>query len=183
MNRMKTAISIQTAERTVDETPQYAEIIEEDMTLTLPQGKNTQIITEPEILVAENSNTTGLFEEHSSSSSNTENNASEDLNDGYEKPYSTLVSNNGHEIEHVYHKTKQNCTYENVSTFENVSFGLSVELQEFSLDKTTTLVYSNESVNMNDGENYSKDTDHYFQRLNVSKQTETKEYINLLLKQ
>lgn len=38
MNRMITAISIQTAERTVDETPHYAEVIEEDMILTLPQG-------------------------------------------------------------------------------------------------------------------------------------------------
>lgn len=38
MNRMITAISIQTAERTVGETPHYAEIIEEDMILTLPQG-------------------------------------------------------------------------------------------------------------------------------------------------
>lgn len=38
MNRMIPAISIQTAERTVGETPHYAEIIEEDMILTLPQG-------------------------------------------------------------------------------------------------------------------------------------------------
>ncbi|VDI64121.1 Hypothetical predicted protein [Mytilus galloprovincialis] len=112
--KMITAISIQTAERTVDETPHYAEIIEEDMILTLPQ--------EPEILVAENSNTTGLSEEHSSSSSNTDNNASEDLNDGYEKPYSTLVSNNGHEVEHDYHKTKQNWIYENSTTCNHAIF-------------------------------------------------------------
>lgn len=38
LNRMITAVSIQTAERTVNENPHYTEIIEGDSILTPPPG-------------------------------------------------------------------------------------------------------------------------------------------------
>ncbi|CAC5424851.1 unnamed protein product [Mytilus coruscus] len=186
--RVITAINIRTAERNADENQHYAEIIEEDSILTPPQGNNTQIISETDRIVAENSNTTALSDEHSSASSNTDMDASENLDDGYEKPYTTLVAYNGGEDEHVYRKTKQNWTYENLTSFENATFGHSVEFkeQEFSLGETKPNVYANEgqeSANMHYGENYSKETDDDFQRSNVYKQMETTEYINLSLKQ
>lgn len=91
-------------------------------------------------------------------------------------------------MEHVYRKTKQNWTYGNSTAFKNATFGDSVEYTEqvFSLDKTNKNVYVNEgqeSANINCGENYTKKTDNGFQRSNVHKQKETKEYINLSLKQ
>ncbi|CAC5424852.1 unnamed protein product [Mytilus coruscus] len=151
-------------------------------------GNNTQIISENFGIVAENSNTCTavLSDKHSSASSNTDINASEDLDDGYEKPYTTLVANHGEKDEHVYHKTKQKWTYENSITFKNATFEHSVE---FSLDKTKTNVYANEgqeSANMDYRENdsnMSKKTDDDFQRSNVYKQKETIEYINLSIKQ
>ncbi|XP_052079676.1 uncharacterized protein LOC127717859 isoform X2 [Mytilus californianus] len=181
-----TSINIQTAERNVDESSHYAEIIEGDSILTQPQGNNTQIISETYGIVAENSNTTVMSDKHSSASSNTDINASEDLDDGYEKPYTTLVANHEGKDEHVYRKTKQNWTYENSTIFKNATFEHSVE---FSLDKTKTNVYANEgqeSANMDYGENdsnMSKKADDDFQRSNVCKQKETIEYINLSIKQ
>ncbi|CAC5368462.1 unnamed protein product [Mytilus coruscus] len=118
------------------------------------KGNNTQIISETDRIVVENSNTTALSDEHSAASSNTDINAPENLDDGYGKPYTTLVANNGCEYEHIYRKTKQNWTYENSTPFKNATFGHSVEFTEqgFSLDKTKTNVYANEgqeSANMN----------------------------------
>ncbi|CAG2201490.1 unnamed protein product [Mytilus edulis] len=182
--KLITAISMQTAERTVNENPHYTEIIDGDSILTPPPGNETQIISE---IIAENSNTAALSDDRSSSSSNTDINVSEDSNDGYEKPYTTLVSIKGNEVEHVYRKTKQSWTYGNSNALQNATLGHSVKYTEqvFSLDKTNAINANEgqESANMKCAENYTKKTDDDSQRSNVHKQKKTKEYINLLLKQ
>lgn len=99
-----------------------------------------------------------------------------------------MVTIKGSEVGHVYHKIKQNWNYGNSTALKNATFGHSVEYTEqvISLDETNTNVYANEgqeSANINFGENNTKKTDDGFQRSNVHKHKETKEYINLLLKQ
>lgn len=110
------------------------------------------------------------------------------MEDGYEKPYTILLANNGTEDEHVYRKTDHNLTDENPTLLTSSASGHSIGFKqlELSMGQTKANYYANkvqENVKPNNDENYSKDTDDDFQWLNVHKQRKTQEYINLSLKQ
>ncbi|CAG2201491.1 unnamed protein product [Mytilus edulis] len=156
--------TIQTVDQNDDASPHYAEIPLEDIILTPSQGNHTQSIT------------TSPSDVRSASSSNNDTNTLENVDDGYEQPYTTLGSNVEVEVARVNHKTKQNMAYQNLTPSKHECFGHSVECCNVYANE------SQESANIRYGENHAKETDD-IHRSNVHKQNDTKEYINLLLKQ
>lgn len=126
-----------------------------------------------------------VSEEPSLSISDNDIDASEILDDGYEKPYSTLVENGRDEIKHIYLSTTNNSTDENSIPFENAACGLSPGFRELdsSSDRANIPIYENDShenVKLNCFENCTNDRDI---RLDVYKQNNPVAYINLSLKQ
>ncbi|XP_052079669.1 uncharacterized protein LOC127717851 isoform X2 [Mytilus californianus] len=113
--RMITAVNIQTPERNGEESAHYAEIIEDDNIRTPSQGNNISIISTADRMVAASRNLISVFDEHSSTASENDTNAAESLDDGYEKPYTTLVENIEAEDNHVYLITKDTPKVQSIS--------------------------------------------------------------------
>ncbi|XP_052081070.1 uncharacterized protein LOC127719060 [Mytilus californianus] len=133
--RMITTRNDQTAERNSDDSAHYIEIVEDNFVLaTLPEHNNQMISTDSR-LVVENRNISIVSEEqylalsnndtdtseHTVASSDNESIASEDLDDGYERPYTTLVAHNYVEDEHGYSSTKTSSIYDNSSSLQNTT--------------------------------------------------------------
>ncbi|XP_052079680.1 uncharacterized protein LOC127717860 isoform X3 [Mytilus californianus] len=186
--RIKAATNIPSPELFGDESSHYADIIEDDNLLTPTQGTNTQMLSTTNTIhvVVENRGISHVFDEHLSSISDNDINASDILYDGYEKPYSTLIENDIEEIKHVYLSTTNNSTYENLTPSENTACGHSPGFTELdsSPDKPKAHIAENdcqEHVKLNYVENCSNERN--FQRPYVYKQQNQVEYINLSLKQ
>ncbi|CAC5417638.1 unnamed protein product [Mytilus coruscus] len=73
-------------------------------------------------------------------------NAAENLDDGYEKPYSTLVANIEVEDNHVYVTTKNNPNIQQVSPFVHAAYRHFFEFteQNYSLDEAKNNSYAKE---------------------------------------
>lgn len=102
---------------------------------------------------------------------------SQNYDDGYEKPYTTLVVQNLTKDEHVYLKTNKVSYYENLTPFEKAA---SVENGK---QKTNLHVYENdhqENVNLN---NIDNDFDNHCQQSYIDPKYSKAVYINLMLKQ
>ncbi|CAC5411926.1 DSCAML1 [Mytilus coruscus] len=186
--RMIAAINIQTLERNGIESAHYAEITEDNFIQTQSQGNNTHVFSTADgiRILVENRGISHLSEERSSTISENDINASEILDDGYEKPYSTLVVNDRDEDKHIYLSTTNNSTNENSTPSENAACGHSPGFTELdsSPHRTNTPIYENdcqENVKLHYFENCSYQRD--FQRPYVYKHRNQVEYINLSLKQ
>lgn len=141
---------------------------------------------EPNRILVENRNMAHLSDEHSSSLSSYDIDVSDDLQDGYENPYTTMVAYNRDEDQHVYLTTTNNATISNSPSLENTSSGLFCRSKELfsSLDQTQTHICENtcsENVKLNYVEKLSNESD--LQRPDDYNQNETVEYINLSLNQ
>lgn len=137
---------------------------------------------EPNRILVENRNMAPLSDDHSSSLSNYDIDVLDDLQDGYENPYTTMVAYDRDEDQHVYLTTTNNVTILNSPSPENASSGLLCRSKE--LFSTQTHIYENacsENVKLNSVEKLSNESD--FQRPDDYSQNETVEYINLSLKQ
>lgn len=137
---------------------------------------------------AENISIAQMSAEQNSSLSNSNSDTTENLNNGYEHPYTTLVANNGDEDEHVYDVSKQNSAIENILPSRNAASEPFVEIieQDSSSDNIRTHFYSNEgqeNVKLKDNvkDVIAKDNGSHPSSF-LSKKYEP-EYINLSLKQ
>lgn len=85
-------------------------------------------------------------EEQNSSLSNSYSDTTEHLNSGYEHPYTTLVTNNIDEDEHMYNISKQNSAFENIIPFRRDASEHFVEIieQYSSSDNVRRHFYANE---------------------------------------
>ncbi|VDI26509.1 Hypothetical predicted protein [Mytilus galloprovincialis] len=158
--RIITTLNMPAPEENDDESAHYMEIIDDNI-LTTSQENNNPIISTADINVVEIRNTDLILEESSLASSDNSNNASEHVDDGYEKPYTTLLVLNPVEITHDYLTTKRKYSNENPAIFATDAFGTT------SMYETKPLHHPNaryENVNLKSDENKA-------------------EYINLSLKQ
>lgn len=137
---------------------------------------------------AENISIAQMSAEQNSSLSNSNSDITENVNSGYEHPYTTLVANNGDADEHVYDVSKQNSAIENILPSRNAASEPFVEIieQDLSSDNIRTHFYANEgqgNVKLNDNvkDVIAKDNGSHPSSF-LSKKYEP-EYINLSLKQ
>ncbi|CAC5368450.1 unnamed protein product [Mytilus coruscus] len=160
---------IQINQNNIQSIPSHSRIVVENMDITL--------VTEVQHLaITNNDDNTSK-----SASSDNDSNTLENLNDGYEHPYTTLMINNRTEDEHVYLPSRKNASNEHSTVFENAACKLSFALTELNSthDITKTHCCQNE-VHENENSNDLKDS---ISRSNVFSQTNIPEYINLSLKQ
>lgn len=120
--------------------------------------------------------------EHTSISSEHGRNGSEYSDDGYERPYTTLVVNHHAEDEHVYRTTQ------NISNNDNVSCKHSTEFSQpkSSIDLKNSEVGANKGIKSSQlyyFEENSNETETAFRQSNVKLRKHKAEYINLSLKQ
>lgn len=137
-------------------------------------------------VVVNSSGVSHVSEELSSSISDNDIHASEIVDDGYEKPYSTLVGNGRDDIKHVYLSITNNSADENTTPFANATCELTpgVSVLKSQPDRTNTPIYENEcpeNAKLDFVENCTNERD--LQRLGVYNQSNQVEYINLSLKQ
>ncbi|CAC5379150.1 unnamed protein product [Mytilus coruscus] len=133
--RMITTPTDQTAERNSDESVHYIEIVDDNNVRAILHEHNNQMISTDSRLVVENRNISIVSEEqhlalsnndidtseHTIGSSDNEINASEHFDDGYERPYTTLVAHNYAEDEHRYSSTKTSSINDNSTTLQNAT--------------------------------------------------------------
>ncbi|XP_052079672.1 uncharacterized protein LOC127717853 [Mytilus californianus] len=143
--RMITSKNIQTPEVNGDESAHYAEIIQTDDILDTGQGNNDQSIALADRIrvVVKNRDITNVPEDHFSTISDNDANGSDILDDGYEKPYSTLMEIDRDDYEHVYLSVRNNLTNENSTFLENTASGNSSGFTEvhYIPDKTKSFSY------------------------------------------
>ncbi|CAC5417640.1 NCAM [Mytilus coruscus] len=159
----------------------------------LPEENNIQSIPSNSIIVDENMDIALVTEgQHlaitnnddntsKSASSDNDSNTSENLNDGYEHPYTKLMINNRTEDEHVYLPSTTNVSNEHSTLFENAACKLSFALTELSSTHAITKTHFCQNE-VHENEN-SNDVEDSISRSNVFSQTNIPEYINLSLKQ
>lgn len=109
------------------------------------ETRNISIVYEEQSLAF--SNMDNETSEHSIALLGNDSHTSEHLDDGYERPYTTLVTHNYAEEEHVYKSTKTNLFNDNTSTFENATYRPYVIIteQDVSLDDTKTHFFPDDS--------------------------------------
>ncbi|CAG2232730.1 OBCAM [Mytilus edulis] len=162
--RMITTASVQTA----DEVAHYIEIVEVNNELATLHEQNNQMISTDARRIVENrnisveqlvafSNNDNETSEHARTLPDNESHTSEHLDDGYERPYMTLVAQNYVEEEHVYNNTKSNSLNDNSTPLQNPTCRRFVEIteQDATQDNTDTHVFaadSQENVKQNTGE-------------------------------
>lgn len=129
--------------------------------LSLILENNNPIISTADINVVEIRNIDLILEESSSASSDNGNNASGHVDDGYEKPYTTLLVLNPVEITHDYLTTKRKYSNENPAIFATDAFGTT------SMYETKTLDHPNAR----------------YENVNLKSDANKADYINLSLKQ
>ncbi|CAC5423604.1 unnamed protein product [Mytilus coruscus] len=100
--RFRKRLSVNPTRRNGNENDYYAEINEDNMKQTTSQENDNLDISTVETPVVENSGIVLVNEEPSSASSDHDRNASENLDDGYERPYNTLLANYQTKDNHVY---------------------------------------------------------------------------------
>lgn len=83
---------------------------------------NRDMLSEEQQFEFSNNNSDNL--EHTIASSDNDSGASEHIDDGYERPYTTLVANIGAEDEHIYKNTNSEatCTKDNTLTSQNATY-------------------------------------------------------------
>lgn len=99
-----------------------------DINFILILGNNDQSISLADIIhvVGEHRDITNVSEDHSSTISANDANGSEIVDDGYEKPYTTLMIIDRDEDEHVYLSTRNsltNITNENSTSLDHAACG------------------------------------------------------------
>ncbi|XP_052079076.1 uncharacterized protein LOC127717473 [Mytilus californianus] len=190
---MITTTNVPTTEASSDESAHYTEINGDDnrrITLqsTIRENENDNPISSTvNIIGVENTNTAPQSSGHSSASSDNYIDTSENYDDGYEKPYTTLVVQNHADDPHVYLTTNKFGIYENSTPFEKVACGRSFELRN---DDTPTVetnphVYENndqENTNLSYIDNDFDKKDNDFHRSHIDQRKNEAEYINLMLK-
>ncbi|CAC5379148.1 unnamed protein product [Mytilus coruscus] len=129
---------------------------------TVVENRNISIVSEAQQLAFPNNDSE--HSEHTIATSDNDINDSEHLDDGYERPYTTLVAHNHADNEHVYSSTKTNSINDNSTTLQNATCRLSFAFpeQDPSQDNHKTDFFAD------DGQG------------NVKRNT--REYINLMLK-
>lgn len=116
--------------------------------------ENRNISVEQLVAFSNNDNETS---QHARTLPDNESHISENLDDGYERPYMTLVAQNYAEEEHVYNNTKSKSFNDNSTPLQNptcICF-VAITEQDASQDKTDTHVFaddSQENVKQNTGE-------------------------------
>lgn len=149
-------------------------------------GNNTFVISTADGIVAVNRNLIHVSDEYSSTLSENDTNAAERLDDGYEKPYTTLMENIETEDKHIYLITQETQQFQHVSPFVHAACGHLLEFTEQASSLDTSKINPSENddqenIKHNYVENYETDDD--LRQSNVYTKKKTVEYINLLLKQ
>ncbi|CAC5391277.1 unnamed protein product [Mytilus coruscus] len=180
--RMISAIRDGTPERTDIETAHYIEINEDIIAQTTSRDNNA---TDEGTRVRDRDITRESME-HISVSSENDSNTAEYLDDGYEKPYTTLVETNRVHDEYVYLITKMKSGNEKSINFDTAGCkqALTCTEQNPSLEKTNT----NENVNYDQNDIKLKTVENYLYEVEcdikakVYPDKNKAQYINLSLK-
>ncbi|CAG2239376.1 unnamed protein product [Mytilus edulis] len=149
---------------------------------------NSDIMTIVNTLDADNRNSFSVSAENSSGLSDNEISVSENYDDGYERPYTTLLTNDRVGDTHVYLNTHENSNEEFLNSMDNTAcrHTIECEVHTYSLKKAKTNSLEDddiEMVTMSNVENTSKETDGDIQRPYNDRKRNNVEYINLSLKQ
>ncbi|VDH92659.1 Hypothetical predicted protein [Mytilus galloprovincialis] len=172
---MALAINVETPDETYDEIAHYTDIIEIDNLQPTSQENDNSIMS------MINSDIDVVPGEHTSTSSDNDRDSSEYLDDGYEKPYTTLeVAEDGH----VYLTTKQKSDHANVIPFQNVDFGQACELleEDYLSDTDKTNAHDeHENLNLNNHVNDINETNDSVPQTFINPQINKAEYTNLSL--
>ncbi|CAC5395846.1 unnamed protein product [Mytilus coruscus] len=184
---MITPTNVQTTEASSDDSANYTEINGDDYRRTTLQENDNPISSTVNIIVVENTDTALQSSGHSSASSDNYIDTSESYDDGYEKPYTTLVVQHRADDEHVYLITNKFDIYENSAPFEKVACRRSIEFinDDISTVETNPHVYENndqENMNLSYIDNDFDKKDNGFHRSRIGQRKNEAEYINLMLK-
>ncbi|CAC5372145.1 unnamed protein product [Mytilus coruscus] len=171
---------------TTESSAHYTEINRDYYRRTTLQENDNSIISTVNVMGVENTDTAVQSSEYSSESSNINIDISENYDDGYEKPYTTLVVQHRADDEHIYLTTNKFAIYEN-STPVKAACGRSFEFrkQDTSQIETNPYVYENddeENANLSYIENDFDKKDNAFHRSHIDPPKNKAEYINLMLK-
>lgn len=142
-------------------------------------------------MIVENSNSTmamtirdidEVSAEQTPTSSDRDRDSTEYLDDGYEKPYTTLVVTDQVKDEHDYLTTKKESNYENAISFENVACGhASEKLEENTLSNKTNVHDEIASWNLNYDTNDFRETNDSVPQTYINQQMNKAENVNLSL--
>ncbi|XP_052079066.1 uncharacterized protein LOC127717467 isoform X2 [Mytilus californianus] len=184
---MVTPTNVPIPEASSDESAFYTEINGDDYRRTSLQENNNPISSTVNIIGVENTDTAPQSSGHSSASSENYIDTPENYDDGYEKPYTTLVVQNHADNQHVYLTTNKLGIYENSTPFEKVACGRSFELRNNDTPtvETNPHVYENndqENTNLSYIDNDFDKNDNDFHRSHIDQRKNEAEYINLMLK-
>ncbi|CAC5372896.1 unnamed protein product [Mytilus coruscus] len=140
-----TPTNVTTTESSGNESAHYTEINRDDYRRTTLQENHNPIISTVNVMGVENTDTAAKSSKHSSGSSDINIDISENCDDGYEKPYTTLVVQHRADDDHIYLTTNKFFIYEN-STPANAVCGRSFEFrkQDTSQIETNPYVYEND---------------------------------------
>ncbi|XP_071150261.1 cell adhesion molecule Dscam1-like [Mytilus edulis] len=182
--------------RNRDDSAHYIEINEENMLpMAIFQENNEPIISPDTRIVSVSqehdldfSNNDSATLDHAVESLENDNNALAYLDDGYERPYATLVTHTYGLDTHVYLTTETKSSNDNLNTSQNATYEHAFTSKEKDYPKDKQIPHATASdhqvdVLLNDLENNLSKTDHDFHLLSVDSETTATEYINLSLKQ
>ncbi|XP_071149146.1 uncharacterized protein [Mytilus edulis] len=163
-NWIITPTQVLTTEANIIESGHYTEINEDDYRQTILQENENSIISTVNVVGVDTTDTAAQSSGQSSRSFDNNMDTSEGYDDGYEKPYTTLMVQQRADEEHVYLNT--NTFYENATPFEKACPD-----RPFGENK-------NPSIIDNDVDKNDKD----FNRSHIDPPKYKAEYINLMLK-
>lgn len=122
--------------------------------------------------------------EHTSTSSDNDREYLEYIDDGYEKPYTTMVVTDQVKDDHVYLNTKKESNYENAVPFQTVDCGHACELlEEESLSHKINAHNDHENRNLDYDTGDSNETHNNVPQIDIYPQMNKAEYINLSINQ
>ncbi|VDI35763.1 Hypothetical predicted protein [Mytilus galloprovincialis] len=176
--RMELAMNVETTDGTYDEIAHYTDIIEIDNLQPTSQenGNSTMAMTIRDI--------DEVSAEQTSTSSDKDRDSSEYLDDGYEKPYTTLVVTDQVKDEHDYLTNKTESNYENSISFQNIACGHASEnLEENTLSDKSKVNDEITSWNLNYDMNDFNETKDSMPQTYINPKMNKTEYVNLLLNQ
>lgn len=119
--------------------------------------------------------------EQVSTSSDSDRDSIEYLNDGYEQPYTTLVVTDQVKEDHIYLNTKKESNYENTTPTQTVACGHACEfLEKDSLSDTSNAHEEHENLNLNYDVNVKSES---VSQVYIYPQRIKADYVNLSLNQ